>query len=256
VFVGLGIRTGAQSHISLDLAGRPTKVPGAFVAAVRMPGDVRLSLRPGGGYEDYNALLGSGAQAQRAGFVSPEVRPEFRRAGDEAAGGAFALLFETLLLEPDWLGERFNLGRAARDLLAVAALARCFRARICAMRTIIEVEVHSGRRALAGAPEQFAESLSEATSVRESGADYLVGLGAGMHFADELRAWALSARLRDYGRTHFGRRWWSSRRAGELFKELWSTGGEYSAEELAAELGLGPLSFDLLGAELVTEVLQ
>jgi hypothetical protein len=57
--------------------------------------------------------------------------------------------------------------------------------------------------------------------------------------------------LRDRLKTRFGRRWWTSRAAGDLLKEIWSTGNEYSCDDLAAELELGAISLDALEADLL-----
>ena len=61
-----------------------------------------------------------------------------------------------------------------------------------------------------------------------------------------LRGWCLEAQLSELLRERFGRRFWRERAAGELLKELWNTGATYSAEEIAAQLGLGALEIDRL----------
>lgn len=109
----------------------------------------------------------------------------------------------------------------------------------------------SGRTSLADAASAYVDCLGNATLVRVSRCDYLADLDDGFYVADYLRAWALEVLVRDYLRTRFGNHWWTSRYAGSLLKELWSTGFEYSADEIAAELGLGPIEFDPLADDLV-----
>ncbi|HWN98489.1 MAG TPA: hypothetical protein VNS63_04395 [Blastocatellia bacterium] len=44
----------------------------------------------------------------------------------------------------------------------------------------------------------------------------------------------------------FGTRWWTSRRAGDYLKQMWETGDRHTADEMAAQIGVGPISFELL----------
>lgn len=86
--------------------------------------------------------------------------------------------------------------------------------------------------------------------VRYPRSDALSDLDDGFYVADYLRAWALEVLVREHLKTRFGNRWWSSRAAGALLRELWATGSEYSADEIAAELGLGPICFEPLADDL------
>ncbi len=246
---GLGIRTGAQENVRLDLAERATKSPRPFCSPIRVPEEVVLALRPTGGYQDYRALMHEAGHAQHFGFTSPETRVAFARAGDPALSEAYAFLFQNLLLEPEFLGEHFGAG-GVRALLAVVRLERAYLVRRKAGKLLYEEALHASG-SLAGARARFAEALLEATRVRVPEAEYLADVDDGLYVASYLRAFALEVQLRDHLKTRFGRRWWQSRPAGDLLKELWSTGTEYTADDLAAELGLGAISFDPLEADLV-----
>lgn len=245
---GLGIRTGAQPNVTLDLEERPTKSPRAFCSPIRIPDEVVLALRPSGGYADYSALLHEAGHAQRFAFTSPETRVGFRRAGEPATSEAWAFLLRNLLLDAGFLGEYFGLDRA-KALVAGAALERAYFVRRHAGKMLYEEWLHGGG-SLAGARERYVETLAEATRVEPPAAEYLADVDDGLYVASYLRAWALEVQARDTLKTRFGRRWWASRRAGELLKELWTTGSEYTVEELARELGAGTLSFDPLEADL------
>jgi hypothetical protein len=63
---------------------------------------------------------------------------------------------------------------------------------------------------------------------------------------DELRAACFAAQLAEHLCERYGRAFWRARACGELLKELWHTGTTYTPEELAAQLGMGPLSIELL----------
>jgi hypothetical protein len=116
---------------------------------------------------------------------------------------------------------------------------------------VYEEELRAGRGSLGSARERYVEAMLDATRVRPAAAEYLADIDDGFYAADYLRAFALEVQLRDLLKTRFGRRWWRSRPAGDLLKELWATGNEYTADDLAAELGLGALSFDALEHDIV-----
>ena len=52
--------------------------------------------------------------------------------------------------------------------------------------------------------------------------------------------------MRDYLKTRFGSRWWASSRTGDFLREIWETGDRYSADEMAAQIGIGPIRLDPL----------
>lgn len=249
VLNGLDIRPGAQANVRLDLEDRPTKSARPFCAPIRVPDDVVLVVRPAGGYQDYCGLLHETGHAQHFGFTSPETKVAFARAGDFATSETYAFLFEGLLREDEFIAERFPLGRASA-LRALAGVERAYLVRRYAGLMLYQERLHS-TAALGDARERYVETSEDATHVRASSAEYLADVDDGLYVADYLRAFALEVQVRDHLKTRFGHRWWAARRAGELLKELWSTGNEYSADELAAELGLGEISFDPLVEDLL-----
>jgi hypothetical protein len=113
-----------------------------------------------------------------------------------------------------------------------------------------EVEFHSGRLP-GGAGALYAELMTDAARVRFDGTERLRSLDAALHSADFLRASAFESQMREYLKTHFGLRWWASRKAGETLIDLWNTGRRYTLEELASMIGLGALDFDWLASDLL-----
>lgn len=249
VFAGLGIKTGAQRNIRLDLEDRPSKNPRPFCAPIRVPDDVVLVVRPSGGYADYTALLHEGGHAQHFGFTSPGARVAFARAGDRATSETWAFLVQYLLLDDRYLREAFHIDPSS-ELRRLAAIEKCSVVRRHVGKLRYEEALHSGRLSLGSAPAAYVEELEGATMVRYPRSDALSDLDDGFYVADYLRAWALEVLVREHLKTRFGNRWWSSRAAGALLRELWATGSEYSADEIAAELGLGPICFEPLADDL------
>ena len=81
---------------------------------------------------------------------------------------------------------------------------------------------------------------------------FLFDLDDGFYSASYLRAWAFEVSLREYLKTKFGSQWWASKRAGDFLKEIWETGDRYTADEMASQIGVGPISFELLIEEFNT----
>jgi hypothetical protein len=97
----------------------------------------------------------------------------------------------------------------------------------------------------------YAEALSQAIGFRRDGALYLTDIDDGFYSSAYLRAWAFEASLREYLRTRHGRRWWASRKCGDELIDLWNTSSRYTVEELAALIGFGEISFELLADNLI-----
>lgn len=250
-FRGLGIRTWQQTNVTIDDALRPRKHARPFCAPIQIPDDIRLSIRPGQSWHDYPMLLSEAGRVQQFAWTSRNLRPEFQRIGDGAVTEAWAALFQLLLHDEKWLMTLlgFDESREFRHTLAVH---RLLRARREAARLIYEVELHADK--LTGSTgTRYAELLSDAVRVKHDETEHLRDLSDGLQPADCLRAWAFEAQLREYLKSKYGSRWWASRKAGEMLTDLWNTGLRYSADELAALIGLGELSFDWLAEELMEQ---
>ena len=248
-FAGLGINTDKQPNIEIDSAARPRKNPRAFCSPIRVPDEVKLVINPSGGQADYQAFLHEAGHAQHFAWTSRHLYPEFRLTGDYAVTETHAFLFNYLVLDKQWLAEMLSFTESAvfRHALAVHKLMILRR---YAAKLGYEVELHSGKlRNVAG--QRYAELLTDGVRVRYDETEHLSDLDDGFYAANYLRAWALEAQLREYLKTRFGARWWTSRKAGDMLIDLWNTGQRYTAENLASLVGLGEISFDWLAAELI-----
>src|SRR5262249_3371499 len=124
-------------------------------------------------------------------------------------------------------------------------LARLVTVRRYAAKLIYELKLHDGAD-LSSAAEVYAELQTAATGFKTQQTDFLYDLDDGFYSAGYLRAWAFEVALRDHLKSRYGARWWASVKAGSLLKELWETGDFYNADEMASQLGLGPISFEML----------
>ncbi len=101
------------SHVSVDVEERPKKYPGAFCLPVRVPDDVRVSVRMASAHHLVDMLyheLGHAAHFSGIRASLPLVDRYWIHAGTHET---FSTLFERLLDQPLFLSERLGFGAEA-----------------------------------------------------------------------------------------------------------------------------------------------
>jgi hypothetical protein len=250
--MGLGIDLRRQSNIVVDSQPRAGKDPRAFCSPVRVPDEVYLVITPIGGVDDYLALFHEAGHAQHFGGMSRDLAVEARRLGDDAVTEAFAFLFEHLVENPVWLERTLGFSRNG-DYMRLSATRRLLQYRRYAAKLRYEMELH-GEGDLDGMGDRYAELLTDAVLVPWPADLYLEDVDRSFYAVNYIRAWALSESLAGHLTERFGRRWFESKNAGDLLRELWNEGQRWDADEMARELGLPPIDFSRL-VEGVGEIL-
>jgi len=246
----LGIQVAEQRHIYIDAEPRPTKTSRAFCMPITIPDEVKLVIRPTGGQSDYQSLLHEAGHAQHYGWTSRSLAPEFKYTGDYALTETYAFLFNHLVADRQWLSEMIGF-TDSDSFIRSMMLARLITVRRYAGKLIYELQLHDGLD-LDAASTTYADLQTRATGFIASGSEFLFDLDDAYYAAGYLRAWALEVAFRDYLKSQFGSRWWASRKAGSLLRELWETGDQYSADEMAQQIGIGSISFEPLISEFQT----
>jgi hypothetical protein len=241
---GLGIAVDSQTNIAIDSEPRPRKNPRAFCMPISVPEDVRLVIRPAGGQSDYQAVLHESGHAQHYGWSSAQLLPEFRYTGDYALTETYAFLFNHLISDGDWLAAFLGFANSSEFERSVM-LVRLLSVRRYVAKLAYERRLHADEN-LSRSADLYAELQTSATGFKTEPASFLFDLDDSFYSASYLRAWAFEVSLREHLKTRFGRRWWTSPRAGDFLKELWETGDRYTADEMAAQVGIGPIGFDPL----------
>ena len=242
----------ADGRILVDDEARPKKIPRAFVATPRIPDEVILVVRPGGGPDDYAAYLHELGHALHYAYTDRRLPVEYKRLGDPSVSEAHAFLMDGQLRERTWL-KRFAGVAHPADLLRFTALHKLWYLRRYSAKLEYELFLHS-EGALSRCADAYRELLSDATLVDWPRELYLADVDPFFYAARYLRAWIFEAQLRDLLRQRFDEEWFRNDRTGPFLLELWREGQRRTVDELAADLGLGALSIEPLLAQIAADL--
>lgn len=231
----LGFSLTGQGRINLDLEPRPLKTARAFCAAVRVPGEIYLTVLPAGGYQFYRDFLHELGHALHYAYLDEELPVEFRRLGDASVTEAFAFLFDHILLEPVGQTVAFKT-KAKPDMVRFFLVGQLYLLRRYFGKLIYERELRSNAE-LKGKDMLYQEVLTDATSVSYPKESYLYDLDPHFYAARYLRAWMLEAALYCYLRDHYDQDWFRSPEAGDFLRLLFKEGQKLTGEEVAQKLG-------------------
>jgi hypothetical protein len=241
---GLGLQNGSPGNVIVDAEPRPKKSPRAFCAPVRVPEEVYLVLTRIGGREDYETLMHEAGHAEHFSHVDPSLPVEYRYLGDNSVTEGFAFLFQHLTEDPAWLERRLGIADPGPVVEQARASKLVFLRRYCA-KLAYELELQ-GEGDIEGLDELYARRLSEAVHVDWPKASWLSDVDPFFYVAAYLRAWALETHLRRELRERFGELWFEDAGAGELLRDVWSTGQREPADELLRRLTGAELDFSAL----------
>lgn len=240
---GLGIDLEAQRNVTLDVEPRPHKSPRAFCAAIRAPGDVRLSVQPRGGWDDFGAILHEAGHLEHYAHVDPELPAAYRLLGDPSVTEGYAALLEFVLVEPKWLSEHTSMNE---DLILgfgdFTAFWRLYMARRYVAKLLYELRLHAGGDTALNRA-YYAGLLSLLTGVNYSESQYVADLDDHLYAAAYLRSWLFEASLSSALKQRHGEDWWHDPAAGETLRRAWSRGQEWKAEDVVAHLGYDRLDW-------------
>jgi hypothetical protein len=248
----LGIDLRGQENVHLDLETRPTKAPRAFCAPIEVPDRVVLVIQPMGGPDDWHALFHEAGHTEHYAHTSADLPVEARRLGDNAVTEGWAMLFELLVNEPEWLSRRLDFARP-EEFASEAAAGLLYFVRRYAAKFLYEQELHAGAE-LEAMPGRYVERMHDALKIEPSAVDYLADVDAGFYSSSYLRAWAFESLLRGFLREEFGRTWFTRPEAGSLLRELWSEGQRPTADELIDDVAGATLDLDAVRERIAETV--
>ena len=248
----LGVDLRSQDNVTLDLEQRPNKSPRAFCAPIEIPDRVVLVIQPIGGADDWRALFHEGGHTEHYAHTSRDLAMEEKRLGDNAVTEGWAMLLQHLIDEPEWLSRRLDFARPTEFAVEGATELLYFVRRYSA-KILYEVEFHAAED-VTTMRDRYVELLGHALKIEPAAANYLADIDSGFYVSSYLRSWAFEAQLRAFLKEKFGSRWFASRDAGSLLRELWGEGQRLRADELLKEVTGATLEMEAV-ADRVREVL-
>lgn len=251
---GLGLSLATLPGLSVDDRDLPQKAPLPLALAIRVPEDVRLSVKPLPGLKVHSAFLHEVGHALHA-TMTREQRYPLAQLGAGAVGKAWSSLFGLLVQDPRWLADYVSLeGDRQQRYLAASAAWDLYLLRRRAGQVLYEHGVHTG----AADPQAlYAQVMSRALGVPFEEADAAGYLRAQEEFfasAAELEATLLAHQLQARLSQQFGAAWWTSAETAAWLRRLWAHGHALRASELAELSGAGELSPDA-AVEAITRAL-
>ncbi|HEY2028674.1 MAG TPA: hypothetical protein VGH20_05650 [Myxococcales bacterium] len=264
--IGLDLRTAAGTEVLVDDGTNPKKRPRAFVQPVDAPRDVRLSVKPSGGLDDYETLFHEAGHAVH--FASATVSPhELVGLGYSAPTEGFGEFFRHAFSDPrflrrygDFLVRNGRPRPSNRELAAVErrlALREMFYLRRYAFAKIAyELRLH-GRPAREIAPALallkdpaaasadlrtlYRELFSRAYGFELTGEEaqsYLADVDDTFYAADYARAFVLAGMMHAGMKKRFGDDWYGNRQVGKFLRTmLFAPGTSLSVDDVAHKLG-------------------
>jgi len=255
------------SKVRVDADPSPSKAARPLALLVDPPADVRLSVRPTGGFEEQRAMLHEAARA--AGAAASDVpRWELAQLGAGSAAEGVAQLFEELAGDPAWLREQTALrGEPLDDLVHTQATRRLLATRRAAAMVLFEVGRHQGPATAEANAALYRQLLRRATFAAFSDDDagrWALEADGWLRAATQLQGALLAAQLQQAlekkpgdgssaaggsdGKPAPEPHWWHDAEAGGTLRKIWTDGRSGTAEDAARALGAASLDPALLAA--------
>jgi hypothetical protein len=249
-FDGMGLGEHARKKIFVNSEPLPKKNPRAVCFPIRVPNDVRLSIKPIGGDNDYKALFHEFGHAQHFSHGTTPVW-EFQQLGSNAVTEGYAYTFESLPEREAWLVKHTTMPPdVRRKFHRHVMLANLYMARRYMAKLIFETEFHRGvpdpqKRYQYWLSKAYGFQLTDDESTR-----YLTDLDPFLYCADYVQAFHIEAMLNEHLTRDFGAVWWENPKSGAFLTQYWSVANKLSGAELAQMLGYKSYDNKLLLAYL------
>jgi hypothetical protein len=231
-----------MKNLTIDAESRPTKNPRAVCFPIDIPADVRLSIKPIGGADDYSALFHEIGHALHYASTL-EHSFEFRYAGESTVTETYAFLSEYILVNQAWLRTRNVMTTPVlKDFVRFQAFYRLYFVRRYCAKLLYELQLHAGKPHM---DSLYTVMLDRATGVAPTPGEwkrYLVDVDALYYSASYLRAWFLESQVNAYLSREYGANWFENREAGAQLRSWWAAGDRLDGNEMARSVEVEAIS--------------
>ncbi|WP_193065131.1 hypothetical protein [Oceanobacillus oncorhynchi] len=222
------------------------KFSNSFCVPMQIPGRIILVTSDTDGFNSQRHLYHEFGHGFHFMNTDPNLKYAFRRMGDHAVALAYSALIEGLLFNKSWLKERnYSYNIALRAYYHRIYLIRKYWGKIKA-----ENETHINNQYEETSKSNFNKWYSRSLNEKFDSTWWTYSLDDELNAASQIRAWLLSAQIKEYLVDNFGENWFKNKSSSSFLKKLYSYGYKYNADEISEMLGYKNLNSDALIKEL------
>ena len=274
--IGLGLQTATSAPIVVDDAPHPKKEPRAACFPLRVPRDIRITVKPAGGMDDFSTFFHEGGHALHFGWTTTP-QWEFQQLGSSMTTEGWAEFFSHSWDDPAWLMRYRTFVRkwnaehqASVPLMTDEDIHRTVQHRVFwnvyflrrygHAKLVYETILHGGDEGVrssvySGQTEDLQEvyrtlfqdaygfplSPQDALRFRTDVDDFF-------YAADYTRAYGFADMMQEAVRRKFGEDWYGNPEVGRWLREaFWREGTKLSGEEILQQAGYdNGLDFDVV----------
>jgi len=275
--IGLGLKTAEGTPIVVDDAPNPKKEPRAACFNLRVPRDIRITVKPAGGLDDYHTFFHEGGHSLHFGSTTTK-QWEFQQLGSSMTTEGWAEFFSHSWDDPAWLiryrnfVKKWNADHAGANVPTMTDedIRRTVRHRIFwnvyflrrygHAKLIYEPILHGGDPAIwqdvykgqtADLQEVYRTVFQEAYGFPLTTQDALrfrTDVDDFFYAADYTRAYGFADMMQEAMRKKYGNDWYGNAEVGKWLREaFWRDGTKLSGEEVLKLAGYDSgIDFDVV----------
>lgn len=205
----------------------------AFCSVLNVPDDIRIVIGQGSGFDNIRDLLHEAGHALHYASEEGSLPFEFQRIGDDSVTESYAALIENLVYDPYWLESEIHFNKIQKsELISFLKFYKLTKLRSIALKVLYDFDLYSGL------PEEILKANYRLYHKRHLGVEvnefeFLSGSEPFLFSLRYFRAQLLAFNLRRKLETSFGSKWFENREAFKELNGLWSTGQQFSPEEIS-----------------------
>jgi len=258
--IGLDLKGAGGAAIRIDDAPHPLKEPRAACYNLRVPDDVRVTVKPTGGIDDFATFFHEGGHAEHFANTTTKIW-ELQQLGSNAATEAWGELFAYSWDDPVWLRryrklvEQHNREHHTsfatmsdgdiRELVRLRVFnGLYFVRRYAGAKLPYEIALHTGEKG--DLQELYRKLFERAYGLPLSAEDALrfrTDVDDTFCAADYPRAFALANLMHESLREKYGEDWYGKKEVGAFLKTLFAGGQKLQPDELARAFGKQRVDF-------------
>jgi hypothetical protein len=273
--MGLDMTSAVGTPIMIDDATRDKKEPRAACYQMTVPDDVRITIKPTGGEDDFQTFFHESGHAMHFSHTTvPQW--EFKQLGSNAVTEGFAIFFENMWGDYGWLQKyrdlvkEYNRSQPANrqvPLMTDVEMGKLIRNRV--FWKLYMVRRYNGAKLVyesllhGGAPSYYKDYYSGPADDPQLAYKMLFSAAYGFpltdsdslrfrtdvdsffYSADYARAFLLSEQIYEGMVAKFGDKWFNDPKAGEWLKNsLWNNGSKLTPDELVQRLGFKQVNYE------------